>query len=946
MYSIINSTNHYYNPETIQIKITQDNKCIIQSIINNQKNHSNNNFNLSPNILNKAKSPILNKNLNNSPANNNIIFKNNDKNLINTNSLNKIKNNNGQNYLNNMNNEEDDIDIINNNGEDNLLISFSNISELTKNNMNNNSVIEKDPKDNLKTPSVCNYLEFTPTPNNNRKNDNNLLKINNNTYNNEIKKRNLNYIFNILNSDNKSITKKPYYNKIVDDNYLSYSNSINNISSINLRNSNKKEKKKFVIETMKNINIINKSNEKMNLNNQNYKIDNVKNIQIINNKTQKENKDINLNNNNEKLDLYQTMTKHLSNFSFGINNFNIITNPISNIKNNSGNNNINSDENNIFLDNIEDANNNNLNNNSYHSIEKNININITNNPNDINILEDNNNYFSPKFNIINNINNNNNNGQLGKEKEYKIYHLDLSEINNKINNTKNNNIINKETYNNLQLTDGFPSFSIIDKKNKTKKYIKKKYTGTVNDKEKMRINPKDKYINTNYINNTNSNVKILNSVKRISNSNEKQKDFNYNYNTTNSNYVKMTVLNGSRNKINKNIKKINFLSNKNIFTNKEDIPSNINKDKKDSYNGNLSFNKAQNKRRNILRKNNSSQKYQNTIQTGNKNSKNHNTIDQNLKERIQSILEKKLNLILSKNIANNKKYDIHSISEKNLNSKKNNTANNEIIYVNTYGNNSNKSSNSYNGDAISTSNNSNSNKKSYSANHLNNNKKNKFNSKPSTLVKKNSKYKKINSKIVFNKNTPTLKKIIYTTKEKEKEENKTKNYIYKKDIKFQNNNNNKMDDLFYHINYNNNSKKTIKECNNNNEIHLNKFMPMKTRIDEAFQKTYIIEDKDINILNLGSADTSKEIKIYNGKDDEINNMNGIYGDNNFYYKINSQNAEIDSNDETVNYMNNDNIFTINNKSNLTTTNNFVKIQKKPLVIIQNFSKYKKKNIAN
>jgi hypothetical protein len=317
-----------------------------------------------------------------------------------------------------------------------------------------------------------------------------------------------------------------------------------------------------------------------------------------------------------------------------------------------------------------------------------------------------------------------------------------------------------------------------------------------------------------------------------------------------------------------------------------------------------------------------------------------------LKERIQSILEKKLNLILSKNIANNKKNDMHSISEKNLNSKKNNTANNEIIYVNTYGNNSNKSSNSYNGDAISTSNNSNSNKKSYSTNHLNDNKRNKFISKPSTLVKKNSKYKKINSKIVFNKNTPTLKKNIYTTKEKEKEENNTKNYIYKKDIKFQNNNNNKMDDLFYHIHYNNNSKKTIKECNINNEIHLNKFMPMKTRIDEAFQKTYIIEDKDINILNLGSGDISKEIKIYNGIDDDINNINGICEDNNLYYKINNQNAEIDSYDETVNYMNIDNVFPKNNKTNLVAKKSFVNNHKKPLEVIQDFSKYKKKNIDN
>ena len=944
MYSIINSTNHYYNPETIQIKITQDNKCIIQSIINNQNNNSINNYNLSPNILNKTKAPILNKNLNNSSANNNIIFKNNDNNLINSNSLSIINDNNNQNYLNNLNNEDNDIDIINNNGEDNLLISFSNISELTKNN-NNNSVIEKDTKDNLKTPSVCNYFEFTPTPNNNRDNDNNLLKINNNTYNNEIKKRNLNYIFNILNSDNKSITKKPYCNKIVDDNILSYSNSINNISSI--RNSNKKEKKKFVIETMKNINIINKSNEDMSLNNENFKIDNVKNIQIINNKIQNENKDMNLNNNNnENLDLYKTMTKHLSNFSFGINNFNIITNPNSNIKNNGNNNIINNDDNNIILHNIEDTNNNLNNNTNLHSNGKNVNINTTNNPNDIiNTIEENNNYFSPKFNIDNS--SNSNNGRLIKEKDYKIYHLDLSEINNKINNTKNNNN-NKEIYNNLQLTDGFPSFSIIDNKNNNKNYIKKKYTGTVNDKEKMRINPKDKHINTNYINNTNSNAKNFNSVKRITNTNEKYKDSNIyynNYNTINSNYSKMNVSNGNKNKKNKNIKKNEFLSEKNLFNKTEDIPSNINKDRNDSYNKNLSFNKVQNKGKNTLRKNNSFQKYQNTIGTENKNNKKQNIIDQNLKERIQSILEKKLNLILSKNIANNKINEMHSISEKKLNSKKKYRQTNEIIFPSTYSNNSNKSSNSLNGDAISTSNNSNSNKKCYSANHQNDNKKNKYNYKPSSLVKRNNKCKKINSKIVFTKNPPTLKKNIDTRKEKEEKETKTKNYIYNKDIRFQNNNN-KMNDLFYYTNYNNYSKKAKKDYNINNEIHLNKLMPIKTNFGETLEKTYIIEDKDINILDLGSEDTSKEIKIYNGTDDNINNMNGNCEDNNFYYKINNQNTEIDSNDETVNFMNNNKVFSVNNKANLVSKNSFVNNHKKPLIVIQDFSKYKKKNAAN
>ena len=52
MYSIINSTNHYYNPESIQIQITQDNKCIIQSLLNSQNNSPNKLNNIEQNSIN------------------------------------------------------------------------------------------------------------------------------------------------------------------------------------------------------------------------------------------------------------------------------------------------------------------------------------------------------------------------------------------------------------------------------------------------------------------------------------------------------------------------------------------------------------------------------------------------------------------------------------------------------------------------------------------------------------------------------------------------------------------------------------------------------------------------------------------------------------------------------------------------------------------------------
>ena len=172
MYSIINSTNHYYNPESIQIQITQDNKCIIQSILNSQNNSPNESNNIQQNNIN-------NKNIANGQSYSNYIPNNSINNQINT-----LKDNKNQNYINNQKNEEDNI---NNNGDENLLISFSNISELNKTNMNKddeNKLIngKNNIKDNLNIPSICNYFEVTP--------ENNNRNYINNTYNNDIKKKN------------------------------------------------------------------------------------------------------------------------------------------------------------------------------------------------------------------------------------------------------------------------------------------------------------------------------------------------------------------------------------------------------------------------------------------------------------------------------------------------------------------------------------------------------------------------------------------------------------------------------------------------------------------------------------------------------------------------------------------------------------------------------------
>ena len=691
MYSIINSNNNYYNPESIQIQITKDNKCIIQSILNN-----------------KNSPPILNNSLNlNNPQNN----MNNYNNLSNGQNFN---NENCQNY----NNKEE----INNIGcEDKLLISFSNLSEFAKTNINNNSMIDKDNKEFLKTSSVCNYLDFTPNGNTNTINDNNYSNI----LNNEIKQRNLNYIFNILNSDNKKNIENDNNNKIgdshpsfsnqksfYDNSYLNFQNKINHINST--KSNNSKKQNNYIIENMNNINIINNKNKIENL-----KMENVKNIQITNNK----NFDI-YKNHTDNLNIYKNISKHLSNFSFGINNFNII-NPTNNFKNN--NLNCINEENNIIVNN-ESGNGNNVNENIIPT-------------------------FSPKFNEqkvdISKIYN--------KMKNYRITHLDLSDINN--NNLfkykDNNSIINY--YNNLKMGHGFPSFSIIDKKQKYKNYKKIKYYGVVTENDKIKnhlknhnpniINKKSKYVNsTGKLINRNQNNYRNNNTVRVNKEKEKIGYLSYINSQKSKNY-------SSNKKKNKNIN-VAFLS-KNIFPNTEEmvVNNNINTFKKNGGEIKYTNQNSNNNNKNNLRKIKYFEKNKKNFE--NNNEKNKKIIDENLKEKIQNILGKNIKFILFKNLLNTK-----------LNNKNHSNSEKKTLNTNSKGLNNNMMKNSYNSNNNSFNNNinNNTNIKCNSESHLNNNDKMRYNIKPSCLIKDNKNFRKINRNKEIKKNKNCINNSFKTNK--------------------------------------------------------------------------------------------------------------------------------------------------------------------------------------
>ena len=908
MYSIINSTNHYYKPESIQIQITQDNKCIIQSLLNNASNTSNNiKSDIPPNSM-------ANNNLNNGQ------IESNNNNLINKNSVSITQDQNNENYNNNINNQEENI----NNNDDNLIISFSNISEITK--TNNNSIFGKDNKDNLKTPSVCNYLDFTPI--NNRNSDNNCMNMNHNTYNNEIKKRNLNYIFNILNSDNKKLDEENNNSflsnrKIFNCNNLNFSNSLNNTNYI------KKEKKNnYVIETIKDINIINNKNNDNDR--QILKIENINNIEIINNKVKNRDNNQEINKTNyEDCSNYKNFAKHLSNFSFGINNFNIVTNLNTNTKNNNNeNNNINIYNDNNNINNAYD--NNRLNN----IVNDNINNILDNNNN----LENNNQCFSPKFSEQKEVPNKN----KIKFKEYKIEHLDLNDINNYKNNTKNNNIDNH--YNNFQLSHGFPSFSIIDNKKPFNNYKKRQYDGIMTENEKIKNSRKQNSINqkSKYINSTGKLIshskKEVNSYKNINyskmNKINKEKD---RISRTAYYSVKVNKNNSSNRKRHKHFKKNLLPISKNIFSNIEEFKLNNNNNtytKNDieinPIAQNLNLNNILNKNYKNSKKQNYTEKTRNILEKNRnhkENEKNQKVIDQNLKERIQNILGKNLNFILFKNLLNNKLKNKNQYNSEKKSSYKNikKINNNILTNTNTITINNNNN-NSFNTNTNTNYSNSNSNKKSSSVSHSNNNNNDKkYNIKPSYLIKDNKNFKKnINSKIVLMNNN--LRKNIINKKNKNNINNNKNNSFTNNKLKiytFNKNNKNRINEFNNYHNYNVNSE--------NNEymtddINIVNYFSAKIRNNDNIEKKIYIENKNINKLN-SENNKNKSTNDYNNE----NHKN--------YENIEFKSSNYEIKDEVYPHE-----IIQNNINHSFLVNKFVNKHKKPLAIIQDFSKYKRKNI--
>ena len=682
------------------------------------------------------------------------------------NSINLANSKDNQSYLNELNNKDESI--IKKKEDDLLLISFSNISELNKTNINKNNKLKSDEKNILTENSniLANYNNFQLTPVNDDKNYNI-----NNTYNNDIKKENLNYIFNKLNSDKKSNSN--FNNDINQENNFNFS-SLNDISSIKFKNSDKKGKennKKYIIENTKNINIIN-SNDKKNKDRITFEINNVNNIEIINDKKKNSEKIKNISNINN--------IKHLSNFSFGMNNINIVTN---NGKQKYGNYFINFDENKLD-----------------------------------NIIENNDEYFSPKFNVQNGLNEFKNINEIKKtkKKQFEISHIDSKDIINiKGNKEKDSKIITG--YTNLQFGKGFPSFSIIDKK---KKGIFKK-------------------ININKIK--------LSQAKKLSNS------------------------------------KLNSKSNsmkKKIFPNEEELyihsAINMNNGKKESKENN------KNNRVNMTldTKRSSRKNISNKIKNTNIFNENKNTpkrIDQNLKEKIQNILKKNFELILSNNIS------VDSNKKRNSNFRNKNSSDCSF--------NSNYSNSSFSNKKKKT----NTNKKINSA----------------CLYKGKYNKRKLNSKDIFINNT-------FNKEMKYNNDSSTKNRLKK--IKLKNEVSTKQkrkNNLLYnnHINYFDISKSLDEKKKNfkKNETNIVKFIKTKTRNGIKEEKTYIIENKDINVFNIDINKNNNTTYFYNT--DSLDN-----GSNK---KLVVNNGRYNENKNLINNI-------ILNK------------YKKPIQMIQNFKNYQKK----
>ena len=257
-----------------------------------------------------------------------------------------------------------------------------------------------------------------------------------------------------------------------------------------------------------------------------------------------------------------------------------------------------------------------------------------------------------------------------------------------------------------------------------------------------------------------------------------------------------------------------------------------------------------------------------------------------MKEKIQNILKKNFELILSNN------YMINNNIDKR----------NSFRYKTLSKNNSNSSFNSNN------SNSSFSNNKNINRNKGRNTKKN-FN--PIHLYKGKNAPKKLNSKNIF----------VNSTFNSENKYNKSFNRINHKKVKIRNElsskDKQKQDLLHKNNNIINKCFKDDKRFLEKKETNIIKFIKTKTRKGIKEEKTYIIENKDINIFNI-----------------DINKNNNSM----IYYNIDSLNNESNNKNRGINSINNDKI----NPNLNSITNKF----KKPIVMIQNFTNYKRKNLEN
>ena len=116
----------------------------------------------------------------------------------------------------------------------------------------------------------------------------------------------------------------------------------------------------------------------------------------------------------------------------------------------------------------------------------------------------------------------------------------------------------------------------------------------------------------------------------------------------------------------------------------------------------------------------------------------------------------------------------------------------------------------------------------------------------------------------------------------------------------------------YKNNYLINNKKSVKK----NETNIIKFIKTKTKNGIKEEKTYIIENKDINIFNIDINKNNNSMICYN-----IDNIN------NTHYNKDNINENNSFKKEKINGI----------------IKNSLKKYKKPIAMINNFTNYKKKN---